>query len=72
MNAVQAEFVAKDGMMCGYCTAGFVTNITGFLRQNPNPTLEELKEGCKGNFCRCGTYPHIFQAAMAAAKSGNV
>jgi xanthine dehydrogenase YagT iron-sulfur-binding subunit len=72
MNAVQAEFVAKDAMMCGYCTSGFVTNITGFLKQNPNPTLEELKEGCKGNFCRCGTYPHIFQAAMAAAKSGNV
>jgi xanthine dehydrogenase YagT iron-sulfur-binding subunit len=68
MNAVQAAFVEKDGMMCGFCTSGFVTSITALLRTNPNPTLDEVKQGCHGNFCRCGTYPHVFEAALAAAK----
>lgn len=72
MNPVQAAFVEKDAMMCGYCTPGFVTSISGLLKRNPHPTLEEVKEACKGNFCRCGTYPHIFQAALAAAKAGGV
>ena len=67
LSPVQAAFVEKDAMMCGFCTSGFVTSITGFLNQNPNPTLEQVKEGCKGNFCRCGTFPHVFAAAMAAA-----
>jgi xanthine dehydrogenase YagT iron-sulfur-binding subunit len=65
-NPVQKAFVAKDAMMCGFCTSGFVTNATGFLKQNPNPTLEQVKEGCKGNFCRCGTFPHVFEAVLAA------
>jgi aerobic-type carbon monoxide dehydrogenase small subunit (CoxS/CutS family) len=65
-SPVQAAFVEKDAMMCGFCTSGFVTSVTALLRENPNPSLEQVKEGCKGNFCRCGTYPHIFAAAMAA------
>lgn len=69
MSPVQAAFVEKDAMMCGYCTSGFVTSVTALLRDNPNPTLDEVREGCKGNFCRCGTYPHVFQAALAAAKA---
>jgi xanthine dehydrogenase YagT iron-sulfur-binding subunit len=69
-NAVQAAFVEKDAMMCGFCTPGFVTSVTGLLMQNPHPTLEEVREACKGNFCRCGTYPHIFEAALTAAKNG--
>jgi xanthine dehydrogenase YagT iron-sulfur-binding subunit len=69
MNPVQQAFVEKDAMMCGYCTSGFVTSITALLRANPNPTEENVREACKGNFCRCGTYPHVFQAALAAAKN---
>jgi aerobic-type carbon monoxide dehydrogenase small subunit (CoxS/CutS family) len=72
MNPVQAAFVEKDAMMCGYCTSGFVTSITALLRKNANPTELQVREACKGNFCRCGTYPHIFQAALAAAKTGGV
>ena len=67
LSAVQAAFVEKDAMMCGFCTSGFVTTVTGLLNENPNPTLEEVREGCKGNFCRCGTFPHVFQAALTAA-----
>jgi xanthine dehydrogenase YagT iron-sulfur-binding subunit len=68
LSPVQAAMCEKDGMMCGFCTDGFVTAITAFLRKNPAPTLEELKIGIKGNFCRCGTYPRVFEAALAAAK----
>jgi aerobic-type carbon monoxide dehydrogenase small subunit (CoxS/CutS family) len=69
-NAVQASFVEKDALMCGFCTPGFVTTISAYLKKNPNPTLEQVREACKGNFCRCGTYPRVFEAALAAAKSG--
>jgi xanthine dehydrogenase YagT iron-sulfur-binding subunit len=71
LSPVQAAFVEKDGMMCGFCTDGFVTSITAFLKKNPNPTMDELREGIKGNFCRCGTYPHVFEAALEAAKHMN-
>jgi xanthine dehydrogenase YagT iron-sulfur-binding subunit len=69
MSPVQQAFVDKDAMMCGFCTSGFVTTVTALLRDNPHPTLDQVKEGCKGNFCRCGTYPHIFQAAMSVKNS---
>lgn len=68
-NAVQAAFVEQDALMCGFCTPGFVTTVTAYLKKNPNPTLAEVREACKGNFCRCGTYPRVFEAALAAAKS---
>ena len=70
MNAVQKAFVEHDGLMCGFCTPGFVTTISAYLKKNPNPTLNEVREACKGNFCRCGTYPRVFEAALAAAKAG--
>ncbi|HYW73934.1 MAG TPA: (2Fe-2S)-binding protein [Pyrinomonadaceae bacterium] len=70
MNAVQSAFVEHDGMMCGFCTPGFVTTISAYLKKNPNPSLDQVREACKGNFCRCGTYPRVFEAALAAAKAG--
>jgi xanthine dehydrogenase YagT iron-sulfur-binding subunit len=69
MNPVQAAFCEKDAMMCGYCTSGFVTTISALLKKNPNPTEPQVREACRGNFCRCGTYPHVFEAALAAAKA---
>jgi aerobic-type carbon monoxide dehydrogenase small subunit (CoxS/CutS family) len=68
MNAVQASFVEHDGQMCGFCTPGFVTAISAYLDATPNPTPEGIREACKGNFCRCGTYPKVFEAALAAAR----
>lgn len=68
LNEVQTTFVDKDALMCGFCTPGFVTTLSAYLKQNPNPTLAEVREACKGNFCRCGTYPRVFEAALAAAK----
>jgi xanthine dehydrogenase YagT iron-sulfur-binding subunit len=47
-----------------------VTTISAYLKDNPSPTLEQVREACKGNFCRCGTYPRVFEAALAAARAG--
>ena len=66
LSPVQAAFCEKDAMMCGFCTSGFVTTVTGLLTKNPDASSEQIREGCKGNFCRCGTFPHIFAAAEAA------
>lgn len=68
-NAVQNAFVDKDALMCGFCTPGFVTTISAYLKKNPNPNLQDVREACKGNFCRCGTYPRVFEAALAAAQA---
>jgi aerobic-type carbon monoxide dehydrogenase small subunit (CoxS/CutS family) len=69
MNAVQAAFVEKDALQCGFCTPGFVVTGTALLAKNPHPTLEEIKAGLAGNLCRCGTYGRIFEAVDAAAKA---
>ena len=68
LNLVQAAFVEKDASMCGYCTPGFVTAISACFRDNPKASLDEVKQACHGNFCRCGTYPKIFDAALAVAQ----
>ena len=67
MSALQAAFVEKDAMQCGFCTPGFVVSGTALLARNPHPTLDEIKAGLAGNLCRCGTYGRIFEAVQAAA-----
>jgi xanthine dehydrogenase YagT iron-sulfur-binding subunit len=69
LNAVQSAFVDKDALMCGFCTPGFITTISAYLKKHPSASGTEIREACKGNFCRCGTYPRIFEAAIAAAKA---
>jgi len=68
LNAVQSAFVDKDALMCGFCTPGFVTTLSAYLKQHKNPSLAEVREACKGNFCRCGTYPRVFEAALKTAE----
>ena len=68
LSAVQEAFVHRDALMCGFCTPGFVMSATTLLKTNPNPTHEEIQKGCAGNLCRCGTYPHIFEAVAEAAQ----
>jgi xanthine dehydrogenase YagT iron-sulfur-binding subunit len=67
LDPVQAAFVENDALMCGFCTPGFVMSIRALLNRTPKPTLQQVKEACSGNLCRCGTYPRVFDAAMAAA-----
>lgn len=65
MSDVQQAFCDKDGMMCGFCTPGFVVATHAALDRSPEADLDELKFELSGNFCRCGTYPHVFDAAQA-------
>lgn len=68
-EGVPHAFHQNDGLMCGYCTPGFVTACKALLDRNPHPTPEEVKQGLNGNICRCGTYVGVLKAALAAAKS---
>jgi aerobic-type carbon monoxide dehydrogenase small subunit (CoxS/CutS family) len=70
LTPIQHQMVEKDGYQCGFCTPGFVMSLTALMRRKPNPNLEEVKMAVSGNICRCGTYPRIFEAALAAARSG--
>jgi xanthine dehydrogenase YagT iron-sulfur-binding subunit len=70
LSVVQSAFCEDDGLMCGFCTPGFVMAITAELEVNPTADLDRLKDACAGNLCRCGTYPQIFDAAVRAAKTG--
>ncbi len=68
LHPVSAAFVRNDAQQCGYCTDGFVMAVKSFLDHNPNPTMEQVKEGLGGNVCRCGTYMGIRKAVLDAAK----
>lgn len=70
LTAVQRQMVEKDGYQCGYCTPGFVMSLTALLEENSKPSLEDVQTAVSGNTCRCGAYPRIFEAALAAAKKG--
>jgi xanthine dehydrogenase YagT iron-sulfur-binding subunit len=67
MHPVQAAFVEADALQCGFCTPGMIMSITAALQQNPDATIDEIKSAVSGNICRCGTYPHVFKAALTAA-----
>jgi aerobic-type carbon monoxide dehydrogenase small subunit (CoxS/CutS family) len=69
MSPLQAAFVECDALQCGFCTPGFVVAGTALLRQNPSPSLDQIKAGLAGNLCRCGTYPRVFEAVQKAAKA---
>ena len=66
-HPVQAAFVEKDAMQCGFCTPGQVMTAAALLSRKPAPTPEEIRAGMAGNLCRCGTYPRIFDAVATAA-----
>ena len=68
LSPLQQSFCEKDALMCGFCTPGFLMSLTALLERNPNAELEEIQAACSGNLCRCGTYPHIFEAAQAAGE----
>ncbi len=69
MSPVQAAFCRHDALMCGFCTPGFVMATTACLDKHGTPSEATVRHELSGNLCRCGTYPHIFEAAQTAAKS---
>lgn len=70
LSAVQKAFIEHDAQQCGFCTPGFVTAATAFVRENPNATIEQVRAGLGGNLCRCGTYAGMLLAVSDAAKKG--
>lgn len=68
LGLVQQAFLEHDAFQCGYCTSGQIMAVEGLLRARPDPSMEEIRSGVSGNICRCGAYPHIFEAAKRAAK----
>lgn len=66
LHPVQQAFCDRDGLMCGFCTPGFVTATVALLEKTPNPTVEQAKRALDGNICRCGTYVKVLEAALAA------
>jgi len=69
MSPVQAAFCEHDALMCGFCTPGFVVASTACLEKHGDPDLDTIKKELSGNVCRCGTYPHVFDAVRAAAQA---
>jgi aerobic-type carbon monoxide dehydrogenase small subunit (CoxS/CutS family) len=70
LTAIQKAVVEQDGLQCGFCTPGFVMSLTALLKANPHPTEAEIRKACSGHLCRCGSYPRVFAAALAASRKG--
>jgi len=68
LDPVQEAFVKNFGIQCGYCTPGMVLSAKALLSKNPNPSEQEIKEGIKGNLCRCTGYVQIVESILAAAE----
>ena len=68
LHPVQEAFIEHDATQCGFCTPGMVMSSAYLLKKNPNPNMDDVKDAVRGNLCRCGTYPHVFKATLAAAK----
>ncbi|MEY3797571.1 MAG: hypothetical protein RLZZ170_1585 [Actinomycetota bacterium] len=67
LHPMQQSFMENHGLQCGFCTPGMVMAATSLLKENPNPTEEEVRIGLEGNLCRCTGYHNIVKAVMAAA-----
>jgi carbon-monoxide dehydrogenase small subunit len=67
LSAVQEAFREEHGLQCGFCTPGFIVTVTQFLRENADPTDDEIREGISGNLCRCTGYQGIVRAVKRAS-----
>ena len=67
LHPMQEAFRENHGLQCGFCTPGMVMAATSLLKEIPNPTEQEVREGIEGNLCRCTGYHNIVQAILAAA-----
>ena len=68
LHVLQQCFHEHHGLQCGFCTPGILMTLVEFLRDNPNPTEEEVRVAISGNLCRCTGYQGIVAAALDAAK----
>jgi aerobic carbon-monoxide dehydrogenase small subunit len=68
MSPAQQAFIECHGLQCGFCTPGFLTTITAYLKENPDPTEAEAREAISGNLCRCTGYQNIVRSVLRAAE----
>jgi carbon-monoxide dehydrogenase small subunit len=68
LNDLQEAFLQHGGAQCGICTPGMILAAAQLLRKNPEPTMEEIREGLSGNLCRCTGYMQIFAAVVETAR----
>lgn len=68
LHPIQQAFWEAHGLQCGYCTPGILMTMVPFLKQNPNPTEDEIRHALSGNLCRCTGYQHIVDAVKLAAE----
>lgn len=71
LHPVQEAFRECHGLQCGYCTPGMIMAACDLLKENPNPSEQEIREGIEGNLCRCTGYHNIVRAVQTAAASMN-
>jgi len=67
LHPLQQSFWEAHGLQCGYCTPGILMTLIPFLKQNPDPTEDEIRHALSGNLCRCTGYQHIVDAVKLAA-----
>ena len=68
LHPIQEGFHEMHGLQCGFCTPGMMMTTSAFLKQNPNPTEEEIRWAISGNLCRCTGYVNIVKAVQYAAE----
>lgn len=68
LHPIQEGFFEEHGLQCGYCTPGMMMTSVAFLKENPNPTDDEIRRAISGNLCRCTGYVNIVKSIQYAAK----
>jgi aerobic carbon-monoxide dehydrogenase small subunit len=69
LHPVQASFIEKGAVQCGFCTPGMIMAAAGLLGKVPHPTEEQIREALAGNLCRCTGYQKVVDAVDAAAQA---
>jgi len=67
MHPIQEAFHRNHGLQCGYCTPGMIMAAASYLKENPDPTDEQVRESLEGNLCRCTGYHNIVKSILDAA-----
>jgi carbon-monoxide dehydrogenase small subunit len=67
LHPLQEAFHEEHALQCGYCTPGMIMAAADLLRDNPDPTEQQVREGLEGNLCRCTGYQNIVRAVLKAA-----
>ena len=68
LHPVQASFMQCGGLQCGYCTPGMVMATCSMLKDNPRPSVDEVRHGLGGNLCRCTGYAQIVESVLDASE----